>query len=81
MLAYPHNPVIDWSACRLVESNPRKLNGVPILKGTRLQADSIVENYEGGSPIDEIAENFSIPESTIREILAFAAAQRKSNVA
>ncbi len=81
MLAYPHNPVIDWSACRLVESNPRKLSGVPIIKGTRLQADSIVENYEGGSPIDEIAENFSIPESTIREILAFAAAQRKSNVA
>ena len=81
MLAYLHNPVIDWSACRLVESNPRKLSGVPILKGTRLQADSIVENYEGGSPIGEIAENFSIPESTIREILAFVAAQRKSNVA
>ena len=66
---------MDWSDCPIVEINPRKVSGAPILKGTRVQADAIVENFEGGSPIEEIAENFAIPESTIREILAFAASK------
>jgi uncharacterized protein (DUF433 family) len=54
--------IVDWSGCPIVEVNPRKVSGVPILKGTRVQADSIVENYEGGSPVQEISENFGIPE-------------------
>jgi uncharacterized protein (DUF433 family) len=69
--------VVDWSDCPIVEVNPRKVSGVPILKGTRVQADSIVENYEGGSPVGEISENFAIPEATIRELLTFAARQKK----
>jgi len=69
---------IDWSACSLVEVNPRKVSGVPILKGTRVQADAIVENYESGSPVEEISENFFIPEATIREVLGYAAKQRQS---
>jgi len=71
----PFQP-IDWSDCPLVEVNPRKVSGVPILKGTRMQADSIVENYEDGSPVEEISYNFSIPEETIRAVLAFAHAKR-----
>jgi len=69
--------VTDWSNCPIVEVNPLKVSGVPILKGTRVQADSIVENYEGGSPVEEIADNFDIPEQTIRELLAFAARKNK----
>jgi uncharacterized protein (DUF433 family) len=68
--------VVDWSGCNLVEVIPGKVSGVPILKGTRVQADSIVENYESGSPVSEISENFDIPETTIRELLAFAALPR-----
>jgi uncharacterized protein (DUF433 family) len=64
---------MDWTDCPIVEINPRKVSGAPILKGTRVQADAILENYEGGSPIEEIAENFAIAESLIREVLAFAA--------
>lgn len=67
---------MDWSNCPLVERDPFKLGGVPILKGTRMQADSIVENYEDGSPVEEISYNFSIPEETILAILAFAQAKR-----
>ena len=63
---------MDWSGCDLVEVNPRKVSGVPILKGTRVQADAIVENYEGGSDVEEIAENFGLPEAKVRELLAFA---------
>ena len=60
----------------MVEINPRKLNGVPIIKGTRVQADAIIENYEDGSDIDEIAENFVISEATIRTLLKFADCSR-----
>jgi len=68
---------IDWSDCQLVEINPRKVSGAPIVKGTRVQADAIVENYEGGSPVEEIVENFAISEATIRELLAYASARQK----
>jgi uncharacterized protein (DUF433 family) len=68
--------VVDWSDCPIVETNPRKVSGAPILKGTRVQADSILENYEGGSPVEEISENFGIPETTIRELLGFPARQQ-----
>jgi uncharacterized protein (DUF433 family) len=63
---------MDWSGCSIVEVVPGKVSGAPILKGTRVQADSIVENYESGSPVEEISENFHIPVATIREVLAFA---------
>ena len=71
--------IVDWSDCPLVEVNPRKVSGVPILKGTRVQADSIVENFESGSPVEEISENFAIPETAIRELLTFAANQLKQH--
>ena len=66
---------IDWSHCPLVEINPRKVSGAPIVKGTRVQADSILENYRSGSPLAEIADNFAVPEATIRELLDYAAAE------
>jgi uncharacterized protein (DUF433 family) len=45
-----------------------------------MQADSIVENYEGGSPIEEISYNFSVPEETIRLVLEYAQAKQKTAV-
>jgi uncharacterized protein (DUF433 family) len=73
--------LVDWSDCDLVERNPLKLSGVPIVKHTRVQADSIVENFESGSPVEEIADNFRISEETIRKLLAYAALRRNQSVA
>ncbi len=79
MLAYAvvmeqliESAIVDWTDCPLVEVVPGKVSGVPLLKGTRLPADTILENYEGGSPVEEISENFDTPEETIREILSYA---------
>ena len=63
---------VDWTDCPLVEVVPGKVNGVPILKGTRMPADGIVSNFQTGSPVKEISENFDIPEQTIWAILAYA---------
>jgi uncharacterized protein (DUF433 family) len=73
--------LVDWSDCPLVERNPLKLSGVPIVKHTRVQADSIVENYESGSPVEEISYNFGISKEIVRDLLAYAALRRNNTVA
>ncbi|AXC12039.1 hypothetical protein ACPOL_2726 [Acidisarcina polymorpha] len=77
MAHLPESTVMDWTDYPLVEVVPGKVSGVPLLKGTRLPADTILENYEGGSPVEEIAEDFDVSETTIREILSYAASHEK----
>ena len=63
---------IDWTACELVERIPGKMAGQPVIKGTRVRAETIVSNFEAGSPVDEIAENWpELPRPTIDGVLAF----------
>lgn len=64
---------MDWTDCPLVEINPRKLSGTPILKGSRMPADAIVENHRSGLPAAEIAEVFELPAEGVRKLLAYAA--------
>jgi uncharacterized protein (DUF433 family) len=64
---------MDWSTCDVVEEVPGKMGGRPVIKGTRIEPDTIVQDYELGSPIEEIHENFpTLPIDAIRKILAFA---------
>lgn len=67
------SPVMDWTDCPLVEVVPGKVSGVPLVKGTRMPADGIVSNFQTGSPVEEISENFDIPEDSIRALLSYAA--------
>ncbi len=66
-------PVTDWTECPLVEVIPGKVSGVPLVKGTRMPADGIVSNFQTGSPVEEIAENFDISQDSIRALLSYAA--------
>ena len=62
-----------WEGCEMVERVPGKVSGRPVIKGTRVLADTIVEDFDLGAPIEEIHESFpSIPLDTIREVLEFA---------
>jgi len=45
---------IDWTGCKLVERIPGKVSGRPVVRGTRILADSIVQDAELGSPLEEI---------------------------
>ncbi len=67
---------IDWSECPAVESVPGRMSGVPVVKGTRMPADDVVENYEAGSPVEEIAENFDLKAGDVRAILAYAVSHK-----
>ena len=46
---------IDWSKCDDVESVPGRVSGAWVIKGTRVQADAIVENARAGCTAEEIA--------------------------
>ena len=64
---------MDWQGCDLVERIPGKQDGVPLVKGTRIPAEQLVEEYELGSPIEEIAENYpSVTRDQIKSVIAFA---------
>ncbi len=69
---------MDFRDCDLVETVPGKQGGVPLIKGTRIPAAQIVEEYELGSPVEEIAENYpTITRDKITSLLAYAE-KRKS---
>jgi uncharacterized protein (DUF433 family) len=64
---------MDWSDCEIVERVPGKMGGRPVIKGTRIEPDTIIQDYELGSPIDEIHRNFpTVSVDTIRNVIAFA---------
>lgn len=64
---------MDWRDCDLIECIAGKMGGRPVIKGTRIEPDTIVRDYELGSPIEEIHDNFpTVSIETIRKLLAFA---------
>ena len=64
---------MDWSGCDIVEQIPGKVGGEPVVKGTRIRAQTVIDNYDLGSPVEEIAENYpSLPIEKIRKLIAFA---------
>ena len=64
---------IDWKGCDLVEQVPGKMSGRPVVKGTRILADTIVEDAELGESINDIHENYpSLSTDKIRMLLDFA---------
>jgi uncharacterized protein (DUF433 family) len=72
---------IDWADCELVERIPGKVSGRPIVRGTRILADTIVQDAELGSPLEEIQENFpDLSLSIIQQLISFARSHRVQRV-
>jgi uncharacterized protein (DUF433 family) len=67
---------IDWTDCPLVEVKPGVQSGAPVLRDTRMPVNAIVDNFEFGVDVDEIAEQFEVPADRIEAILAFAQSHR-----
>ncbi len=63
---------MDWSGCPYVEVIPGKVSGVPLVRNSRVQADSVLENYESGESVEDIADNFELDPEEIRAVLAYA---------
>jgi uncharacterized protein (DUF433 family) len=64
---------MNWLECEEIEAVPGKMGGAPVIKGTRVEPDTILTDYELGSPIEEIQQSFpTVPAATIRRLIAFA---------
>jgi uncharacterized protein (DUF433 family) len=63
---------MDWNDCEIVERVPGRMSGQPVVKGTRVLAQTIVDNFEGGSTVEEIHENYPhLPVDSIRRIVMY----------
>ncbi|HWG17653.1 MAG TPA: DUF433 domain-containing protein [Acidobacteriaceae bacterium] len=69
---------MDWAGCELVEVVPGKVSGAPLLKGTRVPADGILENYQAGESVEQIAYNFDLDPTQIQALLVYASAHTVS---
>jgi len=65
---------IDWSQCPLIEVNPRVQSGAPVLRGTRMPVNAIVDNFDYGLSAAEISEQFEVPRDQVQAILMYAQA-------
>jgi uncharacterized protein (DUF433 family) len=69
---------IDWSQCPLAEVNPHVQGGVPVLRGTRMPVNAIVDNFDYGVGVAEISEQFDVPQDSIEAILTYAKSSSES---
>jgi uncharacterized protein (DUF433 family) len=68
---------IDWTACELIEIVPGKVSGRPIVRGTRILPEGIVNSYDMGESVEEIHEDWpSLSVAQIERLIEFAHAQR-----
>ena len=67
---------IDWSECPLVEVNPRVHSGAPVLRGTRMPVNAVVDNFDFGVSAAEISAQFEVPPEIIQDILSYAKGHR-----
>lgn len=68
---------IDWTACELIERIPGKVSGRPVVRGTRILPDAIVDSYDLGEGIEELHEGFpALSVAQIKRLIEFARSQR-----
>jgi uncharacterized protein (DUF433 family) len=71
-------PDVDWTVCELIEQVPGKVSGRPVVRGTRIMPDAIVNSYDLGDSIAEIQEGFpTLSVTQIERLTEFAHAQRR----
>jgi uncharacterized protein (DUF433 family) len=72
---------IDWAKCTLVEVKPAVQSGAPVLRGTRMPVGAIVDNFDYGLSVAELAEQFEIPPEHVEAIVAYAKSYRVAHPA
>jgi uncharacterized protein (DUF433 family) len=72
---------MDWSGCELVEVIPGKHSGDPLVKGTRIPADLVLDLFESNCPMEEILEDYpSLNPEIVSKMVAFAHARQEQPV-
>ena len=65
----------DWTTCREVESDPAKLSGAWVFRGTRVPVRALFENLAGGATVEQFLGWFpGVVRSQVDAVLAHPAA-------
>lgn len=68
---------VDWLACELIEQIPGKVSGRPIVRGTRILPDAVVNSFDCGATIEEIHEDYpGLTMTQIQRLVEFAHSRR-----
>lgn len=71
--------MIDWNL--YIESNPKKLYGKPVIKGTRIPVDLILEKLATGDSIEDLLEAYpKISKNDIYACLIFTSDSIKNEI-
>lgn len=62
---------MDWSGCPGVERVADRQGGAPVFRGTRVPVAAILDNYDGGSTVAEIVENFDVTPEQVEMVIAY----------
>jgi uncharacterized protein (DUF433 family) len=64
---------MDWTDCDLVETDPDKVGGEPVVKGTRVPVGAVMIDEENGRTPEETHRSFpTLSVATIKAIRLFA---------
>lgn len=63
----------------MVETKPGVQSGAPVMRGTRMPVDAIVDNFDYGVIVAEIAEQFELPLDRVEAIVAYAKSHRAAD--
>jgi uncharacterized protein (DUF433 family) len=68
---------MDWTGCDLVETDPDKVGGEQVVKGTRIPADVVLIDEEYGRTPEQTHRSFpTLSIQTIQALRAFAHSQK-----
>lgn len=69
---------IDWMACELIEAVPGKVSGKPVVRGTRIMPDAILNSFELGDTVEDIHDGFpTLSITQIERLIDFGLDQLK----
>jgi len=70
---------MDWR--KYIETNPKIMLGKPVIKGTRLTVELILEKIAGGESFEQVIEAHPrLTVESIRAAIAFAAENLRADV-
>lgn len=73
--------MIDWSSCSAVESDPTRVSGAWVFRGTRVPVAALFENLEDGASIQEFVQWFpGVSLEQVRAVLEHAARSAAATV-
>lgn len=65
--------IINWAACPVLESDPEKLSGAWVFRGTRVPISIVLENL-GDMSVNEIVQEYpTVRRDQITDLLNFIA--------